>query len=393
VSLLAAGAALALLFVWVGYPLAIALLAALVDGGSSRRRRRAAASAAPPAAGDATPSVSVVIATRDDVDAVVARARDVLASAYPADRLEVVIALDAAGARATADQLRAAEPRLVVVQGDAPGGKSAALDAGVRAATGELLVFTDTHQRFHADAIARLAAFLAAHVEFDAVSGALDLGARERGQKTLADHYWSYEKWLRANEARVHSTVGVTGAIYAMRRAAWTPLPARLILDDVYTPMRLVLRGARVGFEDAARAVDVRRFDAGQEYRRKVRTLTGVIQLCAWLPGVLVPVRNPIWAQFLCHKLLRLLSPYLAALAALGALAALWRARAAVAAALGVRWPVLLGALAAAVALAALLPRVGPRLRGLVVWGVALQAAVVVATVNGVRRRWDVWQK
>jgi len=382
---LAIGAALALFLVWVGYPLAVAALAALL--GDRRRGHRHGAGSA-----DA-PSVSVVIATRDAADAVVARARNVLESEYGADRLEVVVALDAAGARATPEELTAAEPRLVVVRGDAPGGKSAALDAGVRAARGELLVFTDTHQRFHPDAIRRLAGFLVTHDAFDAVSGALDLGAHPDGQKTLADHYWAYEKWLRANEARVHSTVGVTGAIWAMRRAAWTPLPASVILDDVYTPMRLVLAGARVGFEDGARAVDVRRFDAAQEYRRKVRTLTGVIQLCAWLPGVLVPVRNPIWAQFLFHKLLRLLSPYLAALVGLGVLAAVWRARAFAADALGVREPALLALLVGAAAVAALLPRVGPRLRALVVWGVALQAAVVMATVNGVRRRWDVWQK
>ena len=59
---------------------------------------------------------------------------------------------------------------------------------------------------------------------------------------------------------------------------------------------------------------DIRRFAAGQEYRRKVRTLTGVIQVCAWLPKVLDPIANPIWLQFVFHKLLRLLTPYLAVL-------------------------------------------------------------------------------
>ena len=49
-----------------------------------------------------------------------------------------------------------------------------------------------------------------------------------------------------------------------------------------------------------------------QDARTKgaVRTLTGVIQVCAWLPGVLNPLRNRIWLQFVFHKLLRLLTPY-----------------------------------------------------------------------------------
>jgi hypothetical protein len=195
------------------------------------------------------------------------------------------------------------------------------------------------------------------------------------------------ERRLRRDEARIHSAIGVTGAIYAMRRERWTPLPAGVILDDVYTPMRLVLEGFRVGFTPAARAADARRTSADQEYRRKVRTLTGVIQLCAWLPGVLVPGRNPVWAQFVFHKLLRLLTPYLLLLAAVATLAEL--------AARSPARTFWLGALAVAIAglAASLLPRVGPRVRGLVVWGVTLQAAIVVATVNGVRGRWDVWHR
>jgi hypothetical protein len=180
--------------------------------------------------------------------------------------------------------------------------------------------------------------------------------------------------------------VGATGAIWAMRRTLWAPLPPGLILDDVYAPMRVVLAGHRVAFVDDARAVDVRSVERASEYRRKVRTLTGNIQLCVWLPRLLVPLRNPIWLQFVFHKLLRLLTPYwLIIVLAWGVAAALQRTGAypAVAA---------LGALALVVALLA--PRARPFLivRQAAVWGLVLQAAIVVATMNGFRRRWDVWR-
>lgn len=375
----------ALLAIWLLYPLAVRLVGALRTRpavGESPASVAVAAAAAPL-------TVTAVVASRDDAPAIADRVADLLAADFDPSRLGVVVALDR-GARASADDLRALLGRrspgrdVAVVEADEPGGKASALNAAVRRATGEILVFTDTHQRFHPDAIGRLVSFLSDHRDFGAVSGALDLGAPAPGAAdgaTLAEHYWSYEKRLRSDEARVHSTVGVTGAIYAMRRTLWTPLPAGVILDDVYTPMRLVLGGHRVGFADEARAVDTRRFGSGQEYRRKVRTLTGVIQLCAWLPAVLVPGRNPIWIQFLFHKLLRLLTPYIAILAALGALGVLWERTG----------PAPILVLLALGALAAVLPRIGPRVRGLVVWGVTLQAAIVVATVNGVRGRWNVW--
>jgi cellulose synthase/poly-beta-1,6-N-acetylglucosamine synthase-like glycosyltransferase len=372
--------AAALCAIWVFYPLAIMTLAALRRSGVASRPRPRDGSGAIGAA----PSVTVVIATRDEAEVVRRRVDNALASRY-AGLLDVVVALDAGASAATAAALAALDPRVTVLRGDPPGGKAAALNAGVRAATGDVLVFGDAHQFFEPDAVARLVDSFA-DPRVGAASGCLEVGAHG-GPPTLADRYWWYEKRLRHAEARLHSAVGVTGAIYAMRRELWTPLPVGLILDDVYAPMSLVLRGYRVDFVEAAKAVEARRFEVDQEYRRKVRTLTGNIQLCAWLPAILVPVRNPIWLQFVCHKLLRLLTPYLALALTLGALALAARA-------LGDRLPAaLLGAALAGAVLLAARPGLRRRARGLLEWGLALQVATVVATINGLRGRWDVWRR
>jgi hypothetical protein len=153
--------------------------------------------------------------------------------------------------------------------------------------------------------------------------------------------------------------------------------------------MRVVLQGHRVAFSERARARETRHPTMEQEYRRKVRTLTGVIQLCVWLPAVLLPLRNPIWPQFVFHKLLRLLTPYwvLAILVWSVAFAGRW---------LFERPFVALG-------LALLVPLVvydywrnsrslARRAYGAATSLVLLQAAVVVATANGVRRQWNVWR-
>src|SRR5205823_13345863 len=117
----------------------------------------------------------------------------------------------------------------------------------------------------------------------------------------------------------VHSVVSSTGQICAVRRSLWPELPAELICDDLYLTMALVLRGYRVGYCPDATAHDARRFTREQHFQRKVRTLTGLVQVCRWLPAALVPVRNPIWIHFACHKLVRLVTPYLAGLVMLGA--------------------------------------------------------------------------
>jgi hypothetical protein len=120
-----------------------------------------------------------------------------------------------------------------------------------------------------------------------------------------------------APRSLVGSTPG-DGAIYALRRRLYRPLPEDAILDDVLTPMRAVLAGYRVVFSERAIAFDRAALDARAERRRKIRTLAGNVQILWQEPRLLVPFINPVWLQYMSHKLGRLLVPY----ALLGLLAA-----------------------------------------------------------------------
>lgn len=355
--------------VWGLYPLAVWAL------GRTRRRSRSDRE-------DSRVPVTAVLATRADAGMVSARVNDLLAADYPSDLLDVVVAYDARTTEAWVDAAAFAPARVSVVRGDGPGGKAAALNAGLRAATGDIVVFADAGQRFAPDAIGLLVDEVRRE-GVGAASGRLELPTGAGAPSPLIRAYWRMETMIRRSEAAIHSSVGVTGAIYAMRRALWTPLPAGLILDDVYVPMRLVLDGHRVGYVDAARAAETRPATEKNEYHRKVRTLTGNWQLCAWLPRVLVPVANPIWAQFMLHKLLRLFTPYWAIACALWAMVAVGRL-------VGPLY--LAAAVVAGVALIQLRARPFAMIRRALATGIMLQMATVTATANGARKRWDVWQ-
>lgn len=288
------------LYVYVGYPALLALWT---------RLRGSAASAAPAARPVAIdlPGISVIIAARNEARRLPARIDNLLASDYPPSRIEIIVASDGS----TDDTARALAPyanrvRLLMLP---PRGKAGALNAAVLHATNPILVFADARQRFAPDAIRRLVAPFA-DPRIGAVSGELliDPSASTIGDGVGA--YWKYEKWLRRREAIVGSTLGVTGAIYAMRRWLWQPLPLDTLLDDVLGPLRVVLRGYRVVFASGARAFDGAAADASAELRRKVRTLAGNFQLLAHEPRLLLPGVNPVWLQFLSHKIGRLLVPY-----------------------------------------------------------------------------------
>jgi len=357
--------------VWALYPALIGLVAAVV------RRGGDGAGHAP----EALARVTAVVATRADAASVRERVEDLLRSEYPAALLDVVVTYDARTSEPMPSWDGADAARVQVVRGDEPGGKAAALNAGVRVARGDILVFADSGQRFGTDAVRRLVRAVT-RPGVGAASGRLELAAGPKAPALPLRLYWSLERWLRRREADVHSAIGVTGAIYAMRRELWTPLPAGLILDDLFVPMQLVLRGQRIAFVDEARAYETRATTDGNEYRRKVRTLTGVLQLCAWLPQTINPLRNPVWIQFVSHKLLRLLTPY-------WVLVCIAWAMTAVARLIGPVW--LVAATAAFVGVLQLRSRPVRAVRSAVVSSILVQAAAVRATANGARGRWDVW--
>jgi len=287
-------------YVYVGYPCLLAAWARIAE----RRPRRAAFQ------GGAWPSISIVIAARNEAPRLAARVANLLEQDYPGRREIIVVSDGSTDAPARALAPFGPAVRLIDVP---PGGKPLALNAGVAASTGDILVFADARQQFAPGALVALIRNFA-DPGVGGVTGELVLDAERGSVDTKVGEglglYWKYEKWLRRNESRVWSVLGATGAIYAMRRECWTNLPAATLLDDVLAPMRAVLNGCRVVFEAEAVAYDCASADAATESRRKRRTLAGNYQILVQEPRLLLPVVNPVWLQYMSHKVGRLVVPW-----------------------------------------------------------------------------------
>jgi poly-beta-1,6-N-acetyl-D-glucosamine synthase len=288
-------------YAYAGYPCLLGLVARLSPWPVRKRLFDADA-----------PGVSIVVAARNEGRQLPARIDNLLAQAYPGPK-QIIIVSDGS-TDGTIDTLLPFAGRIDLVEIPASG-KAVALNAGVVHARHEILVFADARQTFAPDALADLVANFA-DPAVGGVTGELVLDCEHNGQDTgsgVAEGvglYWRYEKWIRRQESVLHSMPGATGAIYALRRRLWRPLPARTLLDDVLAPMRAVLEGYRMVFDDRARAYD-RVAGADEEQRRKIRTIAGNYQVLALEPRLLSPVHNPIWLQYVSHKVIsRLLVPY-----------------------------------------------------------------------------------
>jgi cellulose synthase/poly-beta-1,6-N-acetylglucosamine synthase-like glycosyltransferase len=264
------------------------------------------------------PFVSVVIAVRDEAPRIEKRLLNILAQDYPAETMEIVVVSDGSG-DATEKLVQNLMERQIQKEGHSPvrlisvgkpRGKAHAINVGVGAAAGEIVVFADARQSFAPDAVTELVrAFRSEDV--GCVSGELVFEqtpgsgiGREMGV------YWKFEMKLRRLESLTGSLVGVSGAIYAVRRSLFRPIPGRTLLDDVLIPLTIRGENFRVIFQGDAKAFDSPSQDIAEEKRRKIRTLAGNWQLLAMNPGLLVPFHNPLFFKFVSHKVLRLLVPY-----------------------------------------------------------------------------------
>jgi cellulose synthase/poly-beta-1,6-N-acetylglucosamine synthase-like glycosyltransferase len=284
---------------YAGYPLFIA--------GLARFRPR------PVRRGDASwrPTVTVVVAVRNGQHLLEQRVRNLLDQQYPAERLGIVIVCNGSddATLAVARKLASAHPRVQALTSPALQGKAGAINRARESARGDIIVFADARQTFAPDAVMRLVEPLA-DTRVGVVTGRLLVARADTASVEGVRLYWGMESRLRNAESRSGSVVGATGAIYAVRAVLLPDIPANLILDDVYVPMRIALAGYRVVMAPEALAYDVPATDQRAEFDRKRRTMVGNIQLVRSLPALLSPRANPLFVRFFSHKVLRLLTPF-----------------------------------------------------------------------------------
>jgi GT2 family glycosyltransferase len=263
----------------------------------------------PHARADITPNVSVVIAAHDEAASIGDRVDNLLALDYPADRLEIVIASDGSTDGTAATAARRGDPRVRVL--DLPRvGKATALNSAVEASTGSIIVFSDANTTFASDAVRVLVRSFAddevGGVAGNQVYGSDGLEADRATAAAVGEHrYWDMDRLVKLAESRGGNVISATGAIYALRRELFRPVPDG-VTDDFVTSTQVVRQGRRLVFEPDAIAVEPVAGAGGREYGRKVRIMTRGLRGVATARELLDPRRSGFYAlQLLTHKVLR----------------------------------------------------------------------------------------
>ena len=184
-------------------------------------------------------------------------------------------------------------------------GKADALNTAIPQSTGEILVFSDANSMFAPDAIQRLVEHFADE-EVGGVAGDQHYVRDEEVQGNYGEtSYWSFDRQLKIWESAGGNAISATGAIYAIRRSLFHPVPLG-VTDDFATSTRVIEKGYRLVFAPDAIAYEHVAKDQKKEFGRKVRVMTRGLNGVVVMSSLLNPFRYGFYAlQLFTHKILR----------------------------------------------------------------------------------------
>lgn len=252
------------------------------------------------------PPISIVIPVYNEADRVVKKIKNIKSLNYNGV-IQIIIVSDGSDDNTAALIDNFEDVTFVAYKERA--GKPTALKRGVEKAIHDILLLSDVRQTIPSRTIEMLVLRLL-QPGMGAVSA--ELAFLDPINNTAKDVglYWKYERFIRTKENLIGSVPGVSGALYAVHRDDFSPIPDDTILDDMEIPLLILRKGKRVILEPGAFIYDSAQSDSSGEMARKVRTLAGNFQVFTRNGWLFNPFSNPIWWQFLSHKVFRLLVPY-----------------------------------------------------------------------------------
>ena len=282
-------------YAYIGYPLLLLLL--------SRIRPK------PVKSGHWTPSVTVVIAAYNEERDLAAKLENTLALDYPPSHLEVIVTSDCSSDRTDEIARSFAARGVRLHRQEERHGKTAAQNAAVTKARGEIIVFSDATTHYRPDVL-KLMVPAFADKSVGCVTGrVIYQDEKDSSVGTGTQSYWNYEFFLKRHESAVCSLIGVCGCMYAVRASAYIPLYDEACSDFIIATT-MVEQGLRAVYVPEAVCTEEPNRQAKKELAARVRIISQTFADLWRNRSVLNPFRSGFYAiQLWSHKLMRYLVP------------------------------------------------------------------------------------
>lgn len=256
----------------------------------------------------AWPDVTLLIAAYNEERVIAGKLQNCLELDYPG-KIEIVVVSDGSNDRTPELVKGYADRGVVSMHEPARRGKTAALNRGVAAANGEIVVFSDANNDFNSRAITELVK----HFRDPTVGGVCGVkrirDSAQRESSVGDSMYWRYESAIKLAEGRLGCITNADGEIFAMRRSLYKSVDEGVINDDAEITFDIIRQGYRILYEPTATSTEYASIHIKDDFYVKVRMVAGGYQTMARYASMLFPPRSWFTFAYFSHKVLRYLAP------------------------------------------------------------------------------------
>lgn len=288
--------AASLVYTYAGYPLLVFFV-------SKVRRREVHCK-------DITPTVSVVITAYNEERHLAEKLENTLGLDYPRELLEIIVASDCSTDLTDEIATRFAPRGVKLLRQAVRLGKTAAQNAAVEIARGEIILFSDATSDYRANVVRKLIRNFA-DATVGCVSGRLvylDPANSRVGRG--ARSYWNFEKFLKKHESRAASLIGASGCLYAVRKSAYVPLYHEACSDFIIAT-KVVEQGLRAVYEPDAVCSEETNRRTDKELKMRVRVIAQTFTDLWRHRAMMNPLRSGFYAvELFSHKVMRYFVPF-----------------------------------------------------------------------------------
>lgn len=252
--------------------------------------------------------VSLIITAHNEEKRIEQKIENTLSIIYPREMIQIIIASDGSTDKTNEIAGKYKHDGIELIKIANRGGKENAQKEALQHATGEILIFSDVATILEPLGIQQIVSNFS-DPSIGCVSSEDRLMGKD-GNPTGEGLYVRYEMWLRNQESRANTLVGLSGSFFAARKSVCHDFS-----QDMQSDFRTLLNSVKMGLRGVSDPEAIGYYsdilNPKKEFDRKIRTVQrGLTVFFSHLEFLNIFQYGLFSYQFFCHKLLRWLVPF-----------------------------------------------------------------------------------
>jgi cellulose synthase/poly-beta-1,6-N-acetylglucosamine synthase-like glycosyltransferase len=263
---------------------------------------------------DELPFISIVMSVHNEEDVIAKKIKSIYHTDYPLNKLEVLIGSDAStdGTNRVCNIYEKNYSNFRFFPFIERQGKPSVINKLVAEAKAEILILTDAKVYFTGNTLFELIKYFK-NDKVDIVGGnIINQKTQKDGISFQEKTFMNREIVIKYNEGLLWGkTIGIYGAIYAIRKNSFTNVPEGYSVDDFFITMNVLKNKGRAIMNLNAITMEEVPNLIKTEFKRKVRISTGNFQNLRHFAICLWPLYSSLGFAFFSHKVIRWFGPLL----------------------------------------------------------------------------------